>query len=243
MVYYTHKLSTEEVIFEFVKVNSDLFYYYRIYNIYHPEQIYAFIYHPIHGQFCILEYDYLIHDFDNEVKKYFFDNITMDEDDQYIEENIDFNEEDDEEDDEDEDEEDEEDDEEDEDPMYHICPMFVKTYSEMEYENKYSNIIKYIHISTYLKRDLNDYVKECEIMIPFVKQSVLHFYKNVYIGILNVNLNALHNVEKRKEWLVHYTKSASFLIKIDNNVFQLDYHYNHDNEKVSIQSSPIHIQI
>ncbi len=220
MVYYSHALSSPEIIFEYVTMSNTLFYYYRIYSSKIGSQnAYAFIYHPFHGAFLVKEYDELRNDFENEVSKLIpYDESDAEEED---EEN-DFSNSDSESSEEDSEEDTEEDTEEEANFMPSALTPFLRSFNDSHYKLALSDILKVYYLSQDYQMDFNHFSHT-------YNYQCYHFYGNLYITNLLTKYNDCGEAS-----------SAHFLIKINDETFQLDYFAN---DEISVHFAPVVIRI
>ena len=231
MVFFSHALSSPEIIFEYVKTSENLYHYYRIYNDDIEDSAYAFIYHPFHGAIVVKEYDALIHDFDTEIHKIMpydeesteentSESMKESESSESVSETLYTTE--------------EELDLSPEDLASSIIPL-RRYYRDSEYKSAMNQILRTHYISQYRQLDFNAQARE-DIDIFFGETPmVFHYYRDLYIA----NISTRFTTEDG----VHFAYSAAFLVKVKEETYQLNYEYHRDIDNITVSLSPLSIAI
>jgi hypothetical protein len=235
MVFFSHSLSSPDLIFEFVKVSDNLYHYYRIYNNLIENSAYAFIYHPFHGAIVIKEYDALIRNFETEIQKIMpYDEESTEESYSMVESESGSESE----------------------TLYttetdtskdgssedvspealsaSIIPL-RRYFRDSEYKSAMNQILRTLHISEYRQIDFNAQARENVDILFGESPMVFHFYNSLYIA----NISTRFSVDDG----VHFASSAAFLVKVNDDVYQLNYEYHADIDNITVSLSPLSIAI
>ncbi len=220
MVYYSHSLSSPEIIFEFVLISKDLFHYYRIYNSHIGlSSAYALIYHQFYGTIIIQEYDALKNNFNQEILNIYKEEDTEEEstEEESTEEEST--------------EEESTEEEDDVDDKIHIsnlpcaASLMMRNFNNEHYRLALSDIMKCYYLSQNYTMDYNYYAHT-------YNYQCYHFYRDLYVTNLLTKYDDLGQA-----------LSAHFLIKIKDELFQLDYSYQPLFGSISANISQIMISI
>jgi hypothetical protein len=155
MVYFSHELSSPEIIFEYVDEMWNHFLYYRFYHLHIPSIKYALIYHDDYGLFLVKEYDELYQNFEVEIKYY----VELDENEEEKEEM-------------------EEEDSTEEDPLSLSYPL-LRIIPSSHIKDAYYDIMAMIQMAKEKNIDVNQACRETAFLGHAV---IFHFYKDLYIA-------------------------------------------------------------